>query len=350
MSQRVIDLRSDTVTKPTPAMRRAMAEAEVGDDVYGEDPTVNRLQERTAELLGMEAALFVPTGTMANQVAIGIHARPGDEVLCGATAHVYVWEGGGIARLWGATTRTIEGDGALFRSTDLADKIRPDDGHYVRTRLVCLENTHNRGGGRVYPLGSVAAISSWARGRALAVHLDGARLMNAVVATGTPARDWARHFDTVSICFSKGLGAPVGSAIAGTKEAIKIAHRLRKVLGGGMRQAGIIAAAALHALDHHVERLADDHANAQILASAVQEVDGLSLEWGVPETNLVWVVVEPKLGTAADVAARLRADGVLVSALGPQVLRACTHLDVSRADAQRAAVAIRRLGSGRVSA
>jgi threonine aldolase len=343
MSGRSIDLRSDTVTRPTPAMRRAMAEAEVGDDVLGEDPTVNELQRRTAELLGQESALFVPSGTMANQIAVGVHAGPGEELLCDPTAHVYVWEGGGIARLWGVTTRTVEGDRGLLSVADLQGTIRPDDAHYARTRLVCLENTHNRGGGRVYPIEQVARISSWARAQGLVMHLDGARLMNAVVASGVPAHEWGRHFDSVSICFSKGLGAPVGSALAGPAEWIRRAHRLRKVLGGGMRQAGILAAAALHALDHHVGRLADDHAHAQVLARAVEETDGLRLESGPVETNLVWIAVEPRLGTAADLAARLRAEGVLVSALGPQVLRACTHLDVSRADVEGAAEILRRV-------
>jgi threonine aldolase len=346
MSRPIIDLRSDTVTRPTPAMREAMARAEVGDDVMGEDPTVNALQERTAALLGKEAALFVPTGTMANQIAIGVHAGPGDELICDATAHIYVWEGGGIARLWGATPRTIEGEHGLIRPAQLAGKIQPDDGHYTRTRLVCLENTHNRGGGRVQPLAQVAEISSWARSNGLAMHLDGARLMNAVVASGVSAATWAIHFDTVSICFSKGLGAPVGSAVAGTTEAMRKAHRLRKVLGGGMRQAGVIAAAALHALDHHVDRLADDHANARVIAHAVEETEGLRLESGPVETNLVWIEVSPSLGTAQEVASRLRDGGVLVSALGPQVLRACTHLDVSHEQAETAAGRIRELAEG----
>jgi threonine aldolase len=227
----------------------------------------------------------------------------------------------------------------------LRGKIRPDDSHYARTRLVCLENTHNRAGGRVYPMSDVAGIGAWAREYGLAMHLDGARLMNAVVASGLPARDWARHFDTVSICFSKGLGAPVGSALAGPADLIKKAHRLRKVLGGGMRQAGIIAAGAVHALEHHVERLAEDHANAQVLARAVAETDGLALEQGPVETNLVWISVNPSFGTAPDLAARLRAAGVLVAALGPQVLRACTHLDVSRDDVAYAADQIRRLAA-----
>jgi len=343
MSKPVIDLRSDTVTRPGPAMRAAMVAAEVGDDVMSEDPTVNALQRRTAELLGKEAALFVPTGTMANQIAIGVHAGPGDELICDATAHVYVWEGGAIARLWGATTRSLPGEGGLLTLAQLADKIRPDDGHYVRTRLVCLENTHNRGGGRVHPIERIAEVATWARSHGLAVHLDGARLMNAVVASGIPAAAWASHFDTVSICFSKGLGAPVGSAMAGTAATIKKAHRLRKVLGGGMRQAGIIAAGALYALDHNVERLADDHRNAQILVRAVEESEGLRLESGPVETNLVWIEVDPSIGTAQEVAARLKADGVLVSALGPQVLRACTHLDVSREQAEFAAERLRAL-------
>src|SRR5215218_4516254 len=278
MLRRPIDLRSDTVTRPTAAMRRAMAEADVGDDVYGEDPTVTALEARTAEILGKEAALFVPSGTMANQIAVGVHAGPGDELLCGATSHIYVWEGGGIARLWGVTPRTFEGRGGLLGLDAIRDKVRPDDGHYVRTRLVSLENTHNRGGGRVHPIDEVAEVSAWARSRGLAMHLDGARLMNAVVASGVAAREWARHFDTVSICFSKGLGAPVGSALAGSADLIRKAHRLRKVLGGGMRQAGVIAAGALFALEHHVGRLADDHAHARILARAVEETEGLALE------------------------------------------------------------------------
>ncbi|HEU5117159.1 MAG TPA: GntG family PLP-dependent aldolase, partial [Isosphaeraceae bacterium] len=243
-----IDLRSDTVTRPTPSMRRAMAEAEVGDDVYGEDPSVRALEASLAQRLGKEAALFVPSGTMANQIAIGAHTRAGDELICNPTAHIYVWEGGGIARLWGVTPRTLGNERELLSLEVLKGKIRPDDGHYARTRLVCLENTHNRAGGRLHPHRSVQEISAWARSHGLAMHLDGARLFNAEVASGISAAEWARSFDSVSVCFSKGLGAPVGSAVAGSSEFIRQAHRLRKVLGGGMRQAGVIAAAALHAL------------------------------------------------------------------------------------------------------
>jgi threonine aldolase len=339
-----IDLRSDTVTRPTPEMRRAMAEAEVGDDVMNEDPTVLKLQERTAALFGKEAALFVPSGTMANQIAIGVHAGPGDELVCEPTAHVYLWEGGGIARLWGITPRTIEPTAGLLSLDDLRGKVRPDDAHYAHTRLVCLENTHNRGGGKVHPITSIAEVAGWARAHGLAMHLDGARIMNAVVASGIPASEWARYFDTVSICFSKGLGAPVGSALVGSADAIHEAHRLRKVLGGGMRQAGIVAAGALYALEHNINRLAEDHQNAQTLARAVEETAGLSLESGPVETNLVWISVDPSLGTAKEVAGRLKESGVLVSALGAQVIRACTHLDVSKEQIQQAIEAIRRVG------
>ena len=338
-----IDLRSDTVTRPNPAMRRAMADAEVGDDVMNEDPTVLKLQERVAGLLGKEAALFVPSGTMSNQIAIGLHCRPGDELICEPDAHVYLWEGGGIARLWGVTARTVGASMGFLHLNDLQGKVRPDDPHYARTRLVCLENTLNRAGGKVHPLTMIAEISGWARAHGLAMHLDGARLMNAVVAGGIPAAEWARYFDTISICFSKGLGAPVGSALVGSADAIHEGHRLRKVLGGGMRQAGIIAAGALHALENNVERLAEDHKNAQILARAVESTPGLSLESGPVETNLVWIAVDPSLGTAREIASKMKEQGVLVSALGPKVIRACTHLDVSRADADRAAEILRNV-------
>jgi threonine aldolase len=350
MSRPPVDLRSDTVTRPTPAMRRAMVEAELGDDVFGDDPTVKALEARTAELLGKEAAVYVPSGTMANQIAVGVHARPGDELICASTAHVYVWEAGGVARHSGVTARTFDGRFGLLSLEDIEDAIRPADVHYVQTRLVWLENTHNRGGGKVQPLDSIAAIRHWARENQLAMHLDGARLMNAVVATGKPAREWAQHFDTVSICFSKGLGAPVGSALAGSAEDIRHARALRKLFGGGMRQAGVIAAAALHALENHVERLAEDHANAQILAQAFQATEGFELESGPVETNLVWVKVDPSLGTAAEVAAYLRSRGILVAALGAQVIRACTHLDVSREDAERAAGIIRQIEPAMITA
>jgi len=343
----MIDLRSDTATRPTPGMRAAMASAEVGDDVLGEDPTINALQERVADYLGMEAALFVPSGTMSNQIGIRAHTQPGDELLCESTNHIYVWEAGGPAALSGVTCRTIEGDYGVLDVTQLDDKIRPLNDHYVRTRIVCLENTHNRGGGRVYPIEKIQAISEWAHANGLTMHLDGARLWNAVVASGISGREWGKQFDSISVCFSKGLGAPVGSALAGTKEFIEKSKRIRKLFGGGMRQGGIIAAAALYAMDNHIERLAEDHANAQIIAEAVTDTPGLRLDPGVVETNLVWFEVDRELGTAKEVSAHLREKGVLVSSTGPHVLRACTHLDVSKAQCLQAAELIRKhVGTG----
>jgi threonine aldolase len=263
-------------------------------------------------------------------------------LLCETTCHIYNSEQGAPAALSGVTCRTLDGDHGILDVTQLEGRIRADDEHYVRTRLVCLENTHNRGGGRVFPLEKIKAISAWARKHGLRMHLDGARLWNAVVATGIPAAEWARHFDSVSICFSKGLGAPVGSALAGPRDFVARARRARKLFGGGMRQAGVIAAAALYALDHHIDRLADDHRNARVLAAAVADTPGLRLHPPEVETNLVWVQVDPDLGTAKDVVAALKEKGVLVLEEGPQTFRACTHLDVSAAQAQRAADTIRR--------
>jgi threonine aldolase len=343
MPESIIDLRSDTVTRPTPGMRAAMHAAEVGDDVFREDPTVNRLQERVAALLGKEAALYVPSGTMSNQICVRCHTQPGDELLCEASCHIYSNEAGGPAALSGVTCRTIAGDHGILDLNHLVGKIRPDDEHQVRTRLVCLENTHNRGGGRIYPLEKIQAISGWAHQHGLAMHLDGARLWNAIVATGIAAAEWARPFDSVSVCFSKGLGAPIGSALAGSQELVQRARRFRKMLGGGMRQVGVVAVAALYALEHHVERLAEDHRHAQVIARAVAETPGLRLDPTVVETNLVWFEVDPELGTARDVAAALEQQGVRIYAAGPQVMRACTHLDVSAAQAACVADVIRQV-------
>lgn len=339
----MIDLRSDTVTKPTPAMLAAMTAAAVGDDVFGEDPTINELERRVAAMFGKEAGLFVPSGTMSNQIAVRVHCRPQDEILLESTSHIYLWEAGGPAALSGATCRTIDGRFGLLEVPDFDGKIRPDDQHAVRTRLVCLENTHNRGGGTVYPLETVAAISSWAKTNSLAMHLDGARLWNAIVATGVSAQEWGKHFDTVSVCFSKGLGTPVGSALVGPRDLLAYGRRVRKLFGGGMRQAGYLAAACLYALDHNIDRLAEDHANAQIIAKAVADVPGLKLVPPQVETNLVWFEVDAKLGTAKAVAEKLKANGVLVAALEQNVIRAATHLDASRADCEKAASIIRKL-------
>jgi threonine aldolase len=321
-----------------------MFAAPVGDDVYAEDPTVNALEAKVAAYLGKEAALFVPSGTMANQIAVRLHCRPGEELVCEATSHVILWEGGGPAALSGVTVRPLNGVNGLLSLDQLAAMHRPNDIHSPPTKLVWLENTHNRGGGTVHPYPSVAAISAWARGQKLALHLDGARLWNAAVASGIPAKDWASHFDTVSVCFSKGLGAPVGSALAGPKELLALARRYRKLFGGAMRQAGFLAAACIHAMDHHVERLAEDHANAKLLAAAVREVPGLKLVPETVETNLVWFDVDrAKFGSPQDVTRRLKERGVLMSALGETTVRACTHLNVSRAECETAAEAIRGL-------
>lgn len=341
MSETPIDLRSDTVTKPTPGMWAAIQAAEVGDDVFGEDPTVNHLQERVAALLGKEAALYVPSGTMSNQICVKAHTQPGDELLCESGCHIYNNEAGGPAVLSGVMCRTIPGDHGILNRGQLEDKIRPVDDHMVRTRLVSLENTHNRGGGRIYPLETIRSISAWAHQHGLLMHLDGARLWNAIVATGIPAAEWARHFDSVSVCFSKGLGAPIGSALAGTQEFVTRAKRIRKLLGGGMRQAGIAAAAALYALDHHIERLTEDHRNAQVIAQAIADTPGLRLDPPEVETNLIWFEADPAFATAKEIATLLKQRGILISAVGSHRMRACTHLDVSADQAERAAETIR---------
>jgi threonine aldolase len=318
-------------------MRTAMAEAEVGDDVFGDDPTVKRLEARVAEMLGKEAAIYVPSGTMSNQLALRVHCQPGDEFLCETNCHILCYEQGAYAQLFGIASQPVEGDHGVLHVEQLMNRIRPVNDHCVRTRLVCLENTHNRGAGRIQPYDDVAEICGWAAENGLQRHLDGARLFNAAVASGISACDWAAHFDTVSVCFSKGLGAPVGSALCGPAESIRQARRHRKALGGAMRQAGIIAAGALYALEHHVERLAEDHANARLLAQAVRAVQGLKLDPEVVDTNIVIFDVDPELGTAAAFCARLRDEGVWMYPIAPQRIRAVTHLDVSREQVQHAA-------------
>ena len=337
----MIDLRSDTVTRPTPAMRAAMTAAEVGDDVFADDPTVNALQERIAAMLGKEAALFVPTGTQSNLCALMAHCGRGDEYLVGQGAHTYQMEGGGAAVLGSIQPQPIaqQSDGSIALA-DITAHIKPDDAHFARTRLLVLENTW---GGQVLPLGYIEAATALARGRGLATHLDGARLFNAAVAEaakfGGDARaaagQIAQHFDSVSVCFSKGLGAPVGSALCGSKALIARAHRTRKMLGGGMRQAGVLAAAALHALDHHIERLAEDHANARRLAEGLQGLGGVSVQ--MPQTNILFVDLAPE--RASGVVDRLRAAGLRCT--GHFRLRLVTHLDVS-ADQIDAALRILR--------
>jgi threonine aldolase len=323
---KAIDLRSDTVTRPTPEMREAIAGAEVGDDVYGEDPTVRRLEEVAAARCGKEAALFVASGTMANQVAVRTWTRPGDAAIAGRGAHAFLYEGGGVAALSGVTPVTVGTDG-LFDAEDVAAHVYPDDSHYPRTRLVCVENTHNRSGGRVFPLDRIHAIAETARAAGLALPLDGARIFNAEVATGIPVTEWAEPFDSVAFCLSKGLGAPVGSLVVGSRDWIARAHRSRKLFGGGMRQAGVLAAAGLWALEHHVKRLAEDHANARRLAHGLRAIAGVR-EVSEPETNIVLFGTEDAPGFVR----RVRGRGLLVGPIAPGRLRAVTHLDVTADD------------------
>ncbi|MDW8362355.1 MAG: low-specificity L-threonine aldolase [Myxococcales bacterium] len=338
MSFRVVDLRSDTVTRPTPAMRRAMADAEVGDDVFGDDPTVRRLEERVAELLGKAAALFVPTGTMANQIAVQLHARRGDEALAPEGAHVVVYESAAAAAWGGVQFREIAG-GGLFDVEAMERLVQPDAYYLARTRLLVVENTHNRAGGRIFPQPVFERVAHRAHELGLAVHLDGARLWNASVATGRSPEDLAAPADTVSVCFSKGLGAPVGSALAGPAELIAEARRIRKRMGGGMRQAGILCAAALYALDHHVARLAEDHDNARALADALAR-HGVPIEHPV-ETNMV--VLTSSLPNSAQIVERAAREGVLVGAIDAHRVRCVTHLDVNREGVLRAAEVLARL-------
>ena len=332
----VADLRSDTVTRPTAAMRRAIAEAVVGDDVLGDDPTVLQLQERAASLLGKEAALFTPSGTMANQLAIRIHTSHGDEVICHQDSHAFFYESGAPAALSGVSVRFVPGKRGQFSGSEVRELVRPANSHFARSRLVIVENTHNRGGGSIWPIDRIAGVGEVARQAGMALHLDGARLLNACVATGQTPIDYARHFDTVSMCFSKGLGAPVGSVLAGSRELISRAHRFRKMFGGGMRQAGFLAAAAIYALDHHVERLAEDHANARKLADGLAEISSIVIDPNDVETNIVFFDVDPTLGTAPQLSAKLSEQGVLVLSESDARLRAVTHLDVSAEQVDRA--------------
>lgn len=336
---KIIDLRSDTVTKPTPAMRRAMAEAEVGDDVFGEDPTVNALQRRAAELFGREAALFVPSGTMGNQIAIKVHTQPGDEVILEEASHIFNAEMAMMGAFSGVIPRPIPSERGFLRWAQIEAAIRPKVYYYAQTRLICLENTHNFKGGGVYPLKWAGEIIERAHERGLAVHLDGARIFHAAVATGLSVKELTEGFDSVMFCLSKGLGAPVGSMLVGSAEFIEKARRIRKMLGGGMRQAGMLAAAGLYALEHHVERLAEDHENAKLLAQALQEIPEVHLE--PVETNIV--IFELAKTPAERLIAELKKRSILALAIGSRRVRLVTHLDVSQDDVLHAAQAIREI-------
>ncbi|MCA8995087.1 MAG: low specificity L-threonine aldolase [Planctomycetaceae bacterium] len=345
-----VELRSDTFTQPTPAMRQAIANAVCGDDMVGEDPTVNRLEQMVAERLGKEAAVFACSGTQSNQMGVWTHCRTGDELLIESTGHIANYEGGAPAVLSGVSCRYVQGDGGLLSVDDVKGQLRPPNQHFSPTRLLCLENSTNLGGGRTYSLQQFADICQWAHEHDMKVHLDGARLFNACAAQGYDVAELVSHVDTVSICFSKGLGCPMGSALVGTAEDIARARRARKLFGGALRQAGIVAAAAIHALEHHVERLVDDHANARLFAERLAELDSIRVDLERVETNLVFFEVDAAWGTAAQFSHLLKERGVHINpAGGPQRLRACTHLDVSEADVIVAAEAIRDILSTTVT-
>ncbi|GJL66350.1 MAG: threonine aldolase [Nitrospirales bacterium] len=332
----MIDLRSDTVTKPSPEMRKAMTHAEVGDDVYGEDPTVNRLEHMAAELLGKDAGLFVPSGVMGNQLSIRLHTRPGDEVIVESSSHIIRYEGGSASSLSGVQLICVPGIRGILAAEDVKAVIRRPDIHNPPTTLLCLEQTHNCGGGTVYPLSTIHELAAVARSNGLALHLDGARLFNAVAATGISAADYAGPFDTVSFCLSKALGAPVGSLIVSDDARITQLRRLRKMFGGGMRQAGILAAAGVYALEHHVARLPEDHQHARRLAHLLSEIHGVQCSPDDVATNIILFQVDEKLGTTDELLSRCREAGVLFNAVGDQSFRIVTHLGVSAEDIENA--------------
>ncbi len=343
MTENRIDLYSDTQTRPTAEMRRAMAEAPVGDEQRGEDPTVNRLCVMVAELLGKEAAIFLPSGTMCNEIAILVHCRPGDEIIADRTAHIINAEGGGPAVFAGAMLHTLDGDRGVYDAGQVEAALR-DKGRYTPdSRMVSVEQTSNFGGGAIWPLSTIEAVAEVARRHGLALHMDGARLLNAAVASGVPALDYAAPFDSVWVDLSKGLGCPVGAVLAGSRAFIDKAWRWKQRMGGAMRQAGIIAAAGVYALEHHVERLAEDNANARRFADLIAGAAGVSLDPETVETNIVFFDVAGSGLTAAEIAERLAGHGVRIGAMGGTQLRAVTHLDVNREQVEEAAEAVKKV-------
>lgn len=335
----LIDLYSDTQTRPSAGMRRAMFEAEVGDEQRMEDPSTNRLQERVADLMGKEAALFLPSGTMCNQIAMAVHCTAGDEIIAADTAHVFSSEAGGTPMLSRAQTWQIKADGGLFTAEQVKAALRdPSSRHSPRSRLLCVEQTANMGGGRVWPLAQIAAVAEVAHGAGLSVHMDGARLMNAVVASGVAAKEFTRHVDTAWVDLSKGLGCPVGGVLAGSKGFIGEAWRWKQRIGGSMRQSGVIAAAGLYALDHNIELLAEDHANAKLLADRIAGIKGLSLSNGLPDSNIVFFRVDAAGKSNASVCAEVLKRNVRMGAFGGLAgrVRCVTHHDVSKSDIETA--------------
>ncbi|MGV3264733.1 low-specificity L-threonine aldolase [Cytobacillus pseudoceanisediminis] len=335
------DLRSDTVTKPTEEMRKAAYEAEVGDDVYGEDPSINKLEETAADVLGKEAALFVTSGTQGNQIAILTHCRPGNEIILEAESHIFYYESGASSAFAGVQTRTLNGIRGAMNPSEVEYAIRGEDQHYPETGLICLENTHNRAGGAVIPIDNMKEIYSIAKTNNIPVHIDGARLFNAASALNLPASELANHCDTVQVCLSKGLGAPVGSILAGSREFIAAARKWRKRLGGGLRQAGIIAAPGIVALTNMRERLAEDHENAQYLAQQLGQIKGIEIVNQV-DTNIIVADVKNLKMNSSEFVEKLKAEGVLSGTFGPSYVRFVTHYDVTKKQLEDAVIAIHR--------
>lgn len=340
---KLIDLRSDTVTKPSPEMRQAMYDAEVGDDVFEDDPTVQKLEEKVAALFGREASLFVPSGTMGNQVALRTWARPGDELLLEEGAHIFNYEVGGAAALTGLVLHPLPGRNGVLSAEQIEAALRPENIHHPRTRLVSLENTHNRAGGTIYPLTEIQKIRELAQTHGLKMHLDGARIWNAAVAVGVPLSLYGSLFDSVMTCLSKGLGAPIGSVVIGDRDYIAEARRQRKMLGGGMRQVGILAAAGIYAIDNNFPRLAQDHEHAKFFARALAEIPGLKVDLATVETNIVVIDISPSGLAVSEAVLKLKAEGVLVVPFGAQRIRAVAHLDATREDFETALSVFRRL-------
>ncbi len=336
-----IDLRSDTVTRPSHAMREAIAQAEVGDDVFGDDPTVIRLEETVAELFGKEAALFVPSGTMGNQICLYTNSTPGDEIICERGAHIFNYESATVAAFSGLLTHVIDGTRGVITPADVEGLIRPGSLHSPRTAILEIENTHNRAGGAIFPIDVMQALRELCDSHQILLHLDGARIWNAHVATQIPLSDYAACADTMTVCFSKGLGAPVGSAVLGERQFIERARRTRKMFGGGMRQAGILAAAALYAVEHNIPRLSEDHENAWYFAESISEIEGLYIDLDSVQTNIVIMDVAGSGRGVDDIVASCRERGLLVVPIGTTSIRAVTHLDVDRDDIRDAIQIVR---------
>jgi threonine aldolase len=330
-----IDLRSDTITVPTSAMRTFMIRAKVGDDVFAEDPTVNDLQNMVAEMLDMEAALFVPSGTQANQISINSHTNPGNEVICDYNSHIFNYESGAAGLLSGVQLHPIIGEKGHPTAEQIEPAIRPGDDHFPQTKLICLENTHNRAGGTIFPIEEIEKIHTLSKKHKLKLHLDGARLWNAAIETGKSLKEYATYFDSVSLCFSKALGAPVGSIVAGSKEFITRAHSYRKAYGGGMRQVGILAAACIFAVENHFERLSEDHRNARLLAEGLDNLGPFRVNLGSVQTNIVISDIEHKTLDAFEIVDRLKENNILAIAFGTHKIRFVTHLNVTQEDIEK---------------